>query len=116
MTYVQYINCSKWKKVIGISLWIGSCIGLGYAINLSLPIWGSDSVYWNICNEAFDFKTGGFYADCHPDWVKEGSLIGLVVVLNAINYFMIWRTMNNHYQWLEIRCGVKPNPNEVKHE
>ena len=32
MTYVQYINCHKWKNIICITLWVGATIGLGVAL------------------------------------------------------------------------------------
>lgn len=109
MTYVQYVNCDKWKKVIGISLWIGASIGLAYLTNSSLGIWGKEIPGLVTCDVIYDDKNMDFRSSCNADYSKQGVIIGSMILLNLINYFMIWRTMNNHYQWLEIRCGSKPD-------
>lgn len=108
MTHIQYINCDKWKKVIGISLWIGATIALGSCI------------YYLLNNTTFQIQD--LHASCFISTHNNkpfntciddnGDLLGLIwfvaLFVNSINYFMIYRSLNKHYQWIEFRCGVKP--------
>jgi len=110
MTYVQYINCDKWKKVIGITLWSGTTIGLGYFLFFVSMSIHNDEFRITKCDDIYDFKLGGFKSDCHKevDYSTLGLFLGLAIAVNVGNWFMIWRTLNNHYRWLLIKCGTKP--------
>ena len=113
MTYVQYINCDKWKKVIGISLWVGASIGLGFSEYICYEYYqnGYDPGYCTIA-----FSTTSEQNTCIKDHAGNPTGLILVSIVNVVNYIGIWYVMNNHYRWMEIRCGKKPSPNEVKHE
>lgn len=120
MTYVQYINCNKWKKVIGISLWIGASIGLGYLTFCAVEQYGTTN---NGLTELKLIKSNpptsdnpfgsNEYQD-QPAYVVETFFLIVAGLGNFANYFMIWRSLNNHYQWLEIKCGVKPKTDDLK--
>lgn len=112
MTYVQYIDCDKWKKVIGITLWAGATIGLsfqlsndiGYELNhkyTECHDWGLNDI-WR------DSSTGKVIPRCYLD---QTMVLWSVFVygINIFNYFMISYILNAYYQWFEIRCGTKPD-------
>lgn len=107
MTHVHYIDCSKWKKVIGIVLWIGATIGLGFGIYYmnSFSYVEDDET----CFKMSENNQGGSVISCSGDEGKTFYLVwSLLIVANGLNSFVIWHCLNNHYKWLEIRCGKKP--------
>ena len=121
MTYVQYINCDRWKKVIGISLWIGTTIGLG--IGLIIGYEGSVNpliipLKPNIYNST---QTTQDYTDALNSYYKakntnenNAGLFILCLAGNLVNYPFILYALNKHYQWIEIKCGNRPTTEAVK--
>lgn len=117
MTYVQYINCDKWKKIVGIALWVGATIGLGFGIyelknNISFE-------NHTTCVPGNDYVTlDGILHYSTLCYADNGFLYYLywfiAISANIVNGYMIYRTLNNHYKWLEIKCGVKPKTEQVK--
>lgn len=119
MTYVQYINCDKWKKVIGITLWIGASLGLGVLLDGAIQLYGTEKYGLYDCHEVFNAESkdapyGSVNEQCTPEYGVEIACIVAASAINIANYFMIWRTLNQHYQWLKIICGEKPINREVK--
>jgi hypothetical protein len=113
LTYVQYVDCSKWKKVLGISLWIGLTIGLGFIFNFTIGLYGTEQYGLFECHDYLSGKGSDPYVmvttHCEPQLSIETFFLIIAGLANAGNYFMIWRTLNNHYRWIEIRCGQKPD-------
>lgn len=118
MTYTQYVNCDKWKKVIGITLWVGACIGLGVLLNGAIHIYGTQQYGLYVCGSHFVVGNGtgwgSIVESCGADYQTETFILVAISAMNIANYFMIWRTLNNHYRWLEIKCGVKPKTEKVE--
>jgi len=106
MTRTWNINCDKWKKVIGITLWSGITLGLLYFLSF---------VCISISNDEFEKTECGMYSfntdsyNCHKavDYNLIGIVLGMAIAFNSGNIFMIWRTLNNHYHWLEVKCVSK---------
>lgn len=112
MTRIQYIDCSKWKKVIGIILWIGATFGVGFGAYFMYE----NSFYLPNSScfkfKQFDSSNNSYYDNtaCSGD---SGALLAflwtLILLANGGNAFMIYHTLNEHYRWIEFRCGKKPN-------
>ena len=98
MTRIITINCSKWKKVIGLTLWSGATIGLGVGLYCMIN--------W--------FLIHGFGA-CNLSGVKnwcDSSLAVVMIILlafaltsNFFNTLAIWMTINDHWKILEVKCN-----------
>lgn len=109
MTHVQYIDCDKWKHVLGIVLWIGISVALGFFLYWAIGLYGTQEYGMSKCHDEFIGHILEMTSVCVPDYAGEIFFITLSSVLNFMNYFVIWKVLNNHYRWLEIRCGKKPD-------
>lgn len=117
MTYVQYVNCSKWKKIIGIGLWIGASIGISFCLMLTIQIYGTEQDGLFLCHDfisgSASDKYGMVTTKCEPDYQSQMVLLIITSALNVANYSMVWRTLNNYYRWIEIKCGERPLNGDV---
>lgn len=102
MTRIQYIDCSKWQKVLGIILWCGATIGLGVAI------YGLVTYTYIEENESC-YKKSAELINCVSD---DGILVIVMWIVSLLanggNIFGIYYVVNNHYKFIEFRCGKKP--------
>ena len=122
MTYVQYINCDKWRTIIGITLWTGATLGLLFGVYFGTIYIQNPLPVPTIPPVDGPETPSQFRAiiDAHDKASGENGLGQLLFVFSLvgtiINTIVIWLVVNDHYKFIEIRCGVKPFPNEVKHE
>lgn len=105
MTKIIKVNCDKWKKVIGISLWFGVTIGL--AIGLCSLINYQITHGFVICNSFFDFKSNTYTCRNDPDYLGLGFGFGIALLSNIGNSYMIWKTLNDKYKILKFECVSK---------
>lgn len=124
MTYVQYINCDKWKKIIGITLWVGATIGLIIGLYFCIeyflnPVTLPKEPDTSLPDDEYN-KELHVYIEKENEYIQYIENIGfyqfnliLVFCANIANTCLIWYALNHHYEWIELRCGVKQSPNEV---
>lgn len=120
MTHVAYINCEKWQKIIGITLWIGATIGLALGVCYGFegtfnplkvpPIPPIDNDTQTIQDFNNQLIAHGKAIDTN---VNNVLLFALSTAGTILNSSVILYVVNAKYSWIEIRCGVKPNQTEV---
>lgn len=99
MTKTYIVDCDKWQKVIGITLWVGATIGLTYGLVYVLVSWLPSN--FQVCTTDTYFEHS--YTTCNLD-VGRVFLLFVAAVANLINGIVIWIVLNGHYEWIEIRC------------
>lgn len=118
MTYTHYVDCAKWKKVIGIGLWITLSVLLAYGIYFTIGLYGTEKQGLYLCHDEYTnmekFPHETVQTVCEPDYPTQLICIGGTVLMNIVNYVFVWRTLNRHYKWLEIKCGTKPDETPEK--
>lgn len=112
MTYTHYVDCEKWQKIIGISLWIAVSIAIGYAVYFTIGLYGTEKygLYLDqnkIVGPNSDHPFGDIITTTVPDYGTQLVCIAVAIFMNIVNYSFVWRTLNRHYKWLEIKCGKK---------
>jgi hypothetical protein len=112
MTHVQYIDCEKWKKVIGISLWAGLTILLavgvwfGYnGIMNPIPVPKEPSILEPVSQ--FSEHLNAYDYARNTNAVNQQTFF-FSVFGTVVNSSVIWYMLNFRYKWIEIKCGTKP--------
>jgi len=113
---VIQLDCDKWWKVIGISLWFFASFGIYYG-EYQMVVWSTHDKY-SIClgNLQNDYETrtqgGNTFPvitgmSCH-NWSIWSPLdiIGLIFGTGAtlFNSIGIWIIINNHWKLLKVEC------------
>lgn len=116
MTHVQYINCDKWKRIIGLTLWGFATGGIIFcAIDeyttyfTSFRVVISDYDIHETCYH--DYLRDGWRM-CHQDQETDWDVMPIAVILSSIlfvgNCIGIWIYVNHKYKFIELKCGIKP--------
>lgn len=114
MTKIITVDCDKWKTIIAITLWCSLTLGLVVGFILSVHyiqnpviVPPAPSIYNNTqSNSQYYNLLVSRQADIDKNDLGK-LLYVLTLIGNIINIPFICFTLNNHYKWLEIKCGVK---------
>lgn len=114
MTRIQYIDCKKWERIIGITLWSLATIGLFYGLYALV----SYSLTQSAFRTCIEYYSNGITVNTTCQ-VYSGIDVFAVIFAYALallgnvgNVCSIWYVLNSHYRWLEIKCGSKPEDEE----
>lgn len=111
--HTAWVDCHKWKKVLGIGLWTAMTFGLcvGWYEMFEYGLIHYDDKWHGFCHEVYNYNNGVDSSSCDLTLSDPKLVAGLVFsnLSTWFNFWMIWRELNYRYRILEIKCGKKPD-------
>lgn len=94
MTYVQYINCDMWKKVIGITLWSLASFGI-YVGEYNMVSWSAQDKFFVCLSDPlpdFDKYGNELGYSCHSWrlWSPLDIVIMIIAIAVMLSFLIYW--------------------------
>lgn len=98
------IDCDKWWRIIGITLWTFASFGIYYG-EYSMVSWASTDNFHVCMGDKYYDSDKGIVCQNWNIW-SPLDIIGLVIGTGAtlFNTIGIWLAINSHFKLVQVRC------------